>query len=380
MRFRTIIRVICLSAIVFTACSSDRDGSSEITIGSFSEKSNTSFFDEVYSGFRVIPLDLGENLLGMNALVRVGEADGGFLLTDQQAGAIYLLASDGSLVTRISKVGRGPGEYNELQICKYDDDSLLTLADYDHVIRYSKAGELVEEFSLDKYFADIFPLGGKEYALFLDRSEIEADTEDVIYITDASFNKTRSFLPMKFQMWNYGSHLSGVSGTDGRFFCAQQTSTDMYECDRDTVLVTYHFDLHGKEFPKKMVESEDYEEILDILMSTHEMYSIESAFRNDECLFFNVALILDGDDSGIGQWLMDRDGSNPRIEYTDLASDRFQFLGPPKMLTAGNEVVYLCDASFYDSVKDSFPGLAQYEALFTGGKCENFLLFCKIGE
>ena len=31
-------------------------------------------------------------------------------------------------------------------------------------------------------------------------------------------------------------------------------------------------------------------------------------------------------------------------------------------------------------VKDSFPGLAQYEGLFAGGKCEIFLLFCKIGE
>ena len=377
---KTHFGAFIIPVILFFACSPKQRDLSNAYIDSFSEESDADFFREVFSDIRAIPMDLADHLLGSNAFLRFEKADDGFLLTDRQAGSIYLLDGDGSLLTHISKIGRGPGEYNEIQHAVYKNHSIIVLADGSHVIEYSESGDLVKEAVFEEWFADLAPLEENGYALFEYRDCGENEVEDRIIITDSAFVKKRSFLPLEYQLFNYGALTFGVVGENGRYLCVQQSCPVIYKCDRDTVITTYTFDLHKKEFPAKMLEADDYETILEVLMGTPDMYGIASAFENRDYLLLALSHLVDGDESRIGHWLINKKDLESRIEYQDLKGPLFEFFGPPQLLTADNEVVYVCEASLYDTVMDLIPGLSDVANVFQEGSPDNVLLFCKIAK
>lgn len=377
---KTLYRALIIPAVLFFACTPKQRDLSYVCFNSFSEESDTDFFRDVFSDFRAIPIDLADNLLGSNALLRFEKADDGFLLTDRQTGSIYLLDGDGSLLTHISKIGRGPGEYNELQHAVYKDHRIIVLADGSHVIEYTGSGDLVKEAVFEEWITDLAPLEENELALFLYRNSGEDDVEERIIITDSAFVKKRGFLPLEFQLFSYGALTSGVVGENGRYLCIQQSNPVIYKCDRDTVITTYAFDLHKKEFPTKMLEADDYEAILGILTGTPDMYGIANAFENRDYLLLALSHLVDGEESRIGHWLINKKDLGSRVEYQDLNGPLFQFLGPPQWLTEDNEVVFVCDLSILDNVRDKFPVLTKIEQENQGKTTETMLLFCKIGE
>lgn len=369
-----------LPSILFYACNPKPSVISDVYINSFSEESNSSLFEDVFSDIRVVPLYLGEHVLGSTMALHVERAEGGYLITDHQTNSIYYLDHHGSLITYLSKVGRGPGEYNYLQYCKYKDHRLIALADGTHIIEYTENGALVKEAFLEEDIMDFFPLDGQEYALFLYRYNGESDLEDRVVITDSSFVKKRSYLPMTYQLFNYGSYISSVTGDESLFLCIQQSRPELYKCDKDTVVTTYHYDFNGKEYPKAMLEVDDYEPMLDILTGTPDIYGIVNVFENQDYLFQAISHLVDGEENRIGQWMIDKRDMSSSIEYWDLDSPEFQFFGPPQMLTENNEVVYICDLSLIDNVKDMIPGLTKIEQENKGKVTDAMLLFCKIGE
>lgn len=120
--------------------------------------------------------------------------------------------------------------------------------------------------------------------------------------------------------------------------------------------------------------------MLDILMGTPDIYGLVNVFENQEYLFQAVCHLVDGEEKRIGQWVIDKRDMSSRIEYWDLDGPKFQFFGPPQMLTENNEVVYVCDLSLIDNVKDKIPGLTKIAQDNQGRTSDTILLFCKIGE
>ena len=378
---RSIYWAVIIPTALFLSCRSNHGSpTSDIFIDSFAEESNMDYFRDVYSDIRVVPLNLGDHLLGSTSTLRVDDADGRFLLTDRQTGSIYLLNKDGSLGSYIAKVGRGPGEYSEIQHAIYRNHRVIVLADGSHIIEYTESGEMVREAVFDEWITDITPLGEDEYALFLYRNSGENDIEDRIIITDSAFVKKQSFLPLAFQLFSYGALTSRVTGQNDQYICVQQSSPLVYKCNRDTILTTYHFDFHGKEYPKPLLESDDYETILNILTTTPVIYSVANVFESPDYLLFVLCQLIDGEESRIGQWLIEKESMTSRLEYQNLSGPVFQFFGPPQMLTADKEVVYVCEASLFETVKDFVPGLSKLQEAFDNNPFGNVILFCTIGE
>ena len=365
-------------AIIMLSCKAGGGDPSVVDIDSFSDKGNASFFEEVYTDMMLLPLDLDDHLLGSSHQLHLEQADDGYVITDMQTEAILLLGPDGSLKTYVSKVGRGPGEYNYLQTCKYRDHKMIALADDSHVIEYTEDGELSAEYTLDYAFADLMLSDNGGAVMLMSRYDGEEEVCDRIIFTDDSYRQTSSFFPLGFQLFNFGSHLTKLSGDE--YFYVPLSMPQVFKCRGNEVVTTYNFDFRGKGFPEAFLKSDDWEVIYDVMMSTPEIYYVGGAFETPDFLLFCLGSIIDGDDKDYGLWLIDRRDMSSKIEYYDRNGSEYGFFGPPQMLTPDNEVVYVCDVSLYDDVKDTVPGLSRYASLFEDCPSDYALLFCRIGK
>lgn len=372
---RKSIWALWLPAILLLSCKAGGDPS-VVEINSFSDKSNASFFGEVYSDVRLLPLDLDGHLLGSSSQLSLDKADDAYLITDMQTGALLLFDADGALKTYISKVGRGPGEYNYLQTCKYRDHKMLALADDMRIIEYTEDGELSAEYPLDNYYMDLLLSGNEGATLLLSRSGGEEEVCDRIIFTDDSFQKTSSFFPQAFQLFTFGSHLTKLD--DDAYLYVPLSEPKVYKFRGNELVTTFEFNFRGKGFPESFLKSDDWEVMLEVMTNTPEIYYVGEAFENGDYLLFGLGNIINGEDRDRGLWLIDKKDMSSQIEYYDYKGSPFAFFGPPQILTPDNEIVFVCDVSLYDDVKDSIPGLSRYAALFENCPSDNALLFCKI--
>ncbi len=373
---RKCFRALWLPVILLLSCKAGGDDPSLIQIDSFSEKSNASFFEEVYSDIRLLPLNLDGHLLGSSSQAGLDRAGDGYILTDTQTEALLLFGPDGSLRTYISKVGRGPGEYTYLQTCRYRDHKLTALADDTHIIEYTEDGELSAEYYLDHAYMDLMLSEGEGATLLMTRYDGDDEVCDRIIFTDGSYRQTASFFPQSFQLFTFGSHLTKLD--DDVYFYVPLSEPKVYKFRGSELVSTYEFNLHGKGFPESFLKSDDWEVMLDVMTNTPEIYYVGEAFETRDYLLFGLGNIISGEDRDRGVWLIDKKDMSSRIEYYDYRGSAFAFFGPPQLLTPDNEVVFVCDVSLYDEVKDSVPGLSRYASLFENCPSDYALLFCKI--
>ena len=90
---RKCFRALWLPVILLLSCKAGGDDPSLIQIDSFSEKSNASFFEEVYSDVRLLPLNLDGHLLGSSSQAGLDRAGDGYILTDTQTEALFAIRS-----------------------------------------------------------------------------------------------------------------------------------------------------------------------------------------------------------------------------------------------------------------------------------------------
>jgi hypothetical protein len=367
--------MLLLVALSVSCGTEKKDASADVVIRSFSAETNASFFADVFSEVRAVPLDLGESVLGGALNYRLRAADDRYVLTDRQNSAIYAFDRDGALLARIAKVGRGPGEYQYPLCCEYVNQRYIVLADGQRVIEYDDQGELIQETALDFEMMDFTFVDPATPVFAMSRMDGEPDADRVL-VCNADYEVQSSFLPQPFQLFNYETQLTKVAGGDGAFLYLDPTAPRIVRCDREQALSTCEFDFKGRVFPEKLLASDDFEKILDILLQTPEIYCIYKAFENDDYLLLALQYLADGEEKKVAQWLVRKDDGSSRIEYLDYLGDSFSFLGPPQLLTADNEVLYIVDMDLYASVADEFPELAAA----VDAKKGFVMLVCKLKE
>ncbi|MCR5018541.1 MAG: 6-bladed beta-propeller [Bacteroidales bacterium] len=362
-----------------TACGQAPQGAAdEILIDSFSTKTNASFFQNVYSDIRVLPLDTGGEAMGGSLSLSLEEADGKYLVTDLGTGSIYAFGRDGSLLQRISKVGRGPGEYSNLHASTFVGDKTVVLADGGHIIEYDAQGEMVRDCTLDRELADIAIVAGKPVLLVSRVDGDPAAETDRILVCNASYQPESSFCPQGFQLFNFESNLTAVAGSKEKFLYVESLSTQLRKCSTDGVSFTYNLDFKGKGVPEAILESVDYEEILRVMEETPDMYLYFRAFENDDYLLLVLQHLVRSEDTEAATWLIDKDDWSSRIEYMDYKGDAFGFLGVPQSLTEQDEVVYAVDTEMLDAAVAAVPSLAAVKDSLPASFSGPALLVCKI--
>ena len=373
---RLLPLVLLTFAVSCGPAKTDCDGT--VRIDSFSTKTNASFFQDVYSDIRVVPLQTGDLALGASGALHLKDAGEAYIITDAESNAIYTFDRAGKLLRRIRKVGRGPGEYGQLVSCEYRNGRYFVLASGGHVIEYDGQGELIREISLDRDLMDLAIVDGQPVLL---ASRMDGDSEgasDKILVCDADYQPVSSFCPQTFQLFNYESRLVAVAGEPGTFLYTEPTSTLIRKCDKSGIISTYELDFKGKQMPEAMLLADDFEKILAVMENTPDMFCYSNAFENGNHLLLGLEYLADGEEKLRGQWLVDKRDGSSRIEYLDYNGEFFGFLGLPQLLTAQDEVVYIVATELLDAALAVAPALAAVKdglAAAAGGPA---LLFCKI--
>lgn len=362
------------------SCGSDRKGgSTDVSIDSFATKSNVSFFKDVFSDIRVVPLELGGHVLGANHGLRLKVSDDRYVLVDMQAKSVYAFDREGGLLTCISKEGRGPGEYMSLLSCEYVDQKYVVLADSGHIIEYDGQGSMIREVSLGQELMDIlFPDAGTPVLLV---SRVEGDetaVQDRIVVCDADYKPLRSFCPQGFQLFNYSNRFFSIAGSDGEFLYVEPTATHVLRCNKEGVLHACEVDLGGKDFPDGFRESNDWEKILEILVKTPDIYCYNTVLENDRYYMMALEHLVSGSETERGQWLVGKEDGSSRVEYMEEDGALFAFLGLPQILTERDEIVYVVDLDLFDAAAEEIPELAALRDRVDVSEGGAVLLVCKI--
>lgn len=371
---------VALMALVVSCGPANTAGDGTVRIDSFSTKTNASFFPDVYSDIQVVPLQTGDIALGASGALRLKDAGEVYVLTDAEVNAIYTFDRSGKLLGRISKVGRGPGEYGQLVSCEYKDGRYIVLAGGGHVIEYDGRGELIREFALERDLMDLAIVEGQPVLLASRMDGDPAEPSDKILVCDADYQPVSSFCPQGFQLFNYASSLVPVVGEPGSFLYTEPTSTLIRKCNKAGILSTYELDFKGKELPEALLKSDDYEKMLAVMENAPEMYCYSRAFENGGHLLLSVEYLVNGEEKLRGQWLVDKRDGSSRIEYLDYNDEFFGFLGLPQLLTEQDEVVYIVDTELLDAAVAEAPALAAVEESLSASSCGAALLICKIRE
>jgi hypothetical protein len=369
-----------LMAISMSCGQNTAENSSDLEINSFSEESNMSFFNDLISEIKATPLNTGDILMGTSGAFKMTKADNKFLITDLQTNSVFLFNDDGTLITHISKVGRGPGEYTGIQSSVFSNHKIIALADNGHIIEYSEDGEFEKESFLETSVSDFCLLDDGLFAFLVPLNEGESDIEDRVIIADSSYKQIKSFSSQQYQLYDFGSSLSKVQNDGDSFLHIQACSPRIEKCNNEGVINSYNINLHGKEFPESFVRAEDYDNLFNILTSTPEIYSILNAYENQDYLLFAVCFMSDGEEKEIGLWLLNKNDYSSNIEYINLSDNLFSFIGPPLMLTRNNEVVFICDASMYESVREDYPKFNALNTIISANPDNKIMLTCKLGH
>ena len=228
---RRLLPVALLALAVSCGPAKTTDGG-ETVIDSFSTKTNASFFQDVFSDIRAVPLQTGDFVLGRSSALSLKDKGGKYILADTEANAVYTFDHTGKLQGRILKVGRGPGEYTQLQDCEYADGKYIVLADGGHVIEYDGQGGLLREFTLERDLMDLALVDGQPVLLASRYDGGMEGESDKILVCDADYQPVSSFCPQGFQLFNYASSLVPVAGEAGTFLYLEPLSAQLRKCKK----------------------------------------------------------------------------------------------------------------------------------------------------
>ena len=363
------------------SCGPDKkNGEGETRLDSFSAGSNASFFQDVYSDVRIIPIQLGDDVLGSSLNVSLKEKEDRYILVDQTTQTVYSFDRDGKPLGRISKSGRGPGEYNQLISCDYSEGRYVVLADGGHIIEYDAQGDMLREFFLERDLMDVAIVDGTPVLLVSRIDGEEEEAADRILVCDASYQVQGGFCPEGFQLFNYSSVLTPVAGEAGSFLYVEPISPQLYKCNKEGILHTYVVDFNGKAMPEKLRNADDFEVILGVLEGEPDIFCYEKAFENADYLLLAVEHLESGSETEIAHWLVDKRDGSSRIEYMDYDGDLFSFLGVPMLLTEQDEVVYAVDTEMLDAAIAAAPSLAVVKDSLPDSFSGPALLVCKIKQ
>ena len=122
---------------------------------------------------------------------------------------------------------------------------------------------------------------------------------------------------------------------------------------------------------------DSYEAILDILTTTPEIYYIADAFENPQFLLISLFQLVNGIETRVGWWLINKTERTSQIEYFEYTGTVFSALGMPVLLTQDDKVLVLCDIVALNDIVRQHPYTKIAEQI-KGISSQQVLLLCTI--
>jgi hypothetical protein len=205
--------------------------------------------------------------------------------------SLFVFDFSGKFINKISRLGRGPGEYSYLLDFVVDDhkQEILLLVDANRIIRVSMSGQLLGEQKLELYSSYLLPLDDDKFIL---GNDVTSGNDYLIYFTNNKFMPQKKYCPKYDGYENIAiTKMVNYSGCDNNYLFHPPLSPVIYAINENGCFPKYEFDV-DKQY--KLTENKiaafrrkDLQEIVD---KTKDYFSIHSFFDLEEKLFVTFSL------------------------------------------------------------------------------------------
>ena len=250
MNLIKFVGILCVFLICTCKGKKVDDGTSLNTISFDFERDLSESADilDLIDSIQVIKLETNEDYLISEISKILYDKEYIYILDDDlSAGALFKYTRSGKFVQKISRAGKGPGEYIRLGDFLLVNDQLILLdAGRGKVMFFSKNGEFIKEFSLEETYAEkLGKVDANHFAVF---NEDDLDLSHNIHIIDGDGNTVKKLMKVPAYLKNKIPALLSVSLQKsttyfgGKLLYTDSFSNDIFQVDKDSVTVRYRFD------------------------------------------------------------------------------------------------------------------------------------------
>jgi len=211
------------------------------------------FFSQIVDSITYIQLETNEQCL-LGEISDLHFQNNIYYVYDRQTNSIYLFNEKGSFLNKISKYGRGPGEYVNLNSFFIDRDDNIHINDltFKKVFVYDNKGAFLNEFWLDDYVRD-FCVINNEYFLYM--PDYNIDSKQGLYLYNKEDNQYEELLKIegknKFSVQWFITSL----GENDNFSVVNNLNNDVHYFNQNGVFETREF--HFSPLAHEMDENEN---------------------------------------------------------------------------------------------------------------------------
>jgi hypothetical protein len=188
----TIMKKIIFIILLLSSCSYDKTIYTDNQIHEFniddiiSEKRNDINFADLFTGFKIIPLEFSDNSIfsKIDELKIINDTI--FILDKTSTKSIYLFSKSGEYINKINRIGRGPGEYIDIYdvaIDIVDGSILIFVLSFKKILIYNSKGNFLTSINLPYIFHNICSYSKGLY-LFRDYPDRTSKDQYLIYFID----------------------------------------------------------------------------------------------------------------------------------------------------------------------------------------------------
>ncbi len=286
----------CLLFLILFACNKTDTNNISIRTFVYDDSNIEKYFDFATitdTSYQIIALETTEEFL-IGEIEKIEIKNNKIIIFDYMSRAIFLFNMDGSTHSKISRTGRGPGEYLEISAMGVGDSSIII---FDMTLRkfleFDFNGTLIQESGLkNKIWAnDIFFFNDNLY-LYVIWDEEEWGNSRLYLIDDIVNQNFKYYLPFDKEPLAIGNKEPSYSLCNNNVSLIYSGCDTIFSIDKDgMVFPNYVFDFKGKraKYPSGRVELVFKEN------DESRITNIEWISETDSYLFANIGIIGDDD-------------------------------------------------------------------------------------
>lgn len=245
--YLSLLSISILAALLTLSCNSNVKRETNILALEYEKLDSTVLFTKSnFSVKSVTKLDTKENVLGWPLFLK--QQNNNYYILDKQQNTITIFSENGEYINKISKVGKGPGEYIFIKDYLINDKNNIEILCNapTKIIEYNISGSCIKETELDFNAVAFSNDVNGEYLFFRDRVGHPKYNNSVLLRADKELSAFEPLLDMpEFMLAGY-PEMNLTQGSSNSILFKHTFDNNVYRLYPDTLITACSIDFGKK--------------------------------------------------------------------------------------------------------------------------------------
>ena len=242
--------IFLISSFLMLGCSCHKNDSAIQTLNINEITSNSIESTDILTDIRIVPLETkSESLVGRikNIIIKNGH----IYVADRST--VFKFDENGVFETKISRQGRGPGEYYNIDDMEIGENGnpFVYCSSYKKIFEYDWSGKLINTTDVDFYGYSIFIANDSSLFLFQGSN---GDKNKVSRYKDNKLIQNHIYLDGHLKDYLFAAGLRNFSTFNGRTYFYERYNDTIYQLVNDEFVPQFVVNYNGRNIPKSYFE------------------------------------------------------------------------------------------------------------------------------